>query len=132
MSMTALLVEDNALNRLLFSEVLNLAGFEVVADHTGSEALRLSVDHRPTVALVDLGLPGCPGLEVIRRLRAGITTRRMPIIAVSAFARTEDGLAALNAGADMFFCKPVDTHRLVHALSRLTEPAGESVAGSAA
>ncbi|MEM9783180.1 MAG: response regulator [Pseudomonadota bacterium] len=131
MPMTALLVEDNALNRLLFSEVLSLAGFEVIADHSGSEALRLSIEHRPALAVVDLGLPACPGLEVIRRLRSGITTRRMPIIAVSAFARTEDGLAALNAGADMFFCKPVDTRRLANALTLLTEPAGE-IAGSAA
>ncbi|MEO1471769.1 MAG: response regulator [Pseudomonadota bacterium] len=134
MTMTALLVEDNALNRLLFSEVLTHAGFGVITDPTGADAIAMARRHHPRVALIDLGLPAVSGLDLIRRLRATPMTRSIPVIAVSAFARTEDGLAALNAGADLFFCKPVDTTRLAAALLSLTEESSDTglEAGSAA
>ncbi|MEL6197255.1 MAG: response regulator [Pseudomonadota bacterium] len=136
---TALLVEDNDLNHLLFSEVLRHAGFDVISDRTGAGALRLAgagagkprqtisdsdvaiiERRRPDIAVIDLALPTCSGLEVIRALRADLATATIPIIAVSAFARTADGLSALNAGADVFFCKPVDMTRLSNALDQLT------------
>ncbi|MEL7347307.1 MAG: response regulator [Pseudomonadota bacterium] len=137
MTKTALLVEDNDLNHLLFQEVLTHLGFKVVSDRTGrtskalcqadgrpgsaSRASGKTQDKIPDLAVVDLALPDISGLEVIRSLRAAPRTRDMPIIAVSAFARTQDGLAALNAGADLFFCKPVDVSRLCAALDKLTD-----------
>ncbi|MEM6488493.1 MAG: response regulator [Pseudomonadota bacterium] len=117
----ALLVEDNDLNRLLFSEILIHAGFAVVPDATGESAFELARANALAIAVIDLALPSQPGLQLIRTLRQTPSTRGIPIIAVSAHARTEDGLAALEAGADLFFCKPVDTHRLAAALTALCD-----------
>jgi two-component system cell cycle response regulator DivK len=109
---TALLVEDNALNRLLFAEVLGHAGFSIVADETGERAVALAERWRPAFALVDLGLPRRSGLDVVRALRAHPPTASMPSIVVSAFARPEDEASAYAAGADAYLSKPVDLRRL--------------------
>ncbi|MGF1554148.1 MAG: response regulator [Paracoccaceae bacterium] len=122
MTATALLVEDNALNRLLFAEVLAHEGFDTVVDETGEGAVTLARRHRPAVALVDLGLPGRPGLDVVRSLCALAQDGGLPIIAVSAFAREEDERAAYAAGADLYLSKPVDLHRLQAALASMTPP----------
>ncbi|MEL6210496.1 MAG: response regulator [Pseudomonadota bacterium] len=119
MSKTALVVEDNALNCALFLEILRHAGFATICDTTGAEAQRLAESVRPAIALVDLQLPEASGLDVIRDLRARAQTANIPIIAVSAFARSADGLSALKAGADLYFCKPVDPRRLTAAVEKL-------------
>ncbi|MEL7138985.1 MAG: response regulator [Pseudomonadota bacterium] len=123
MKKTALVVEDNALNCALFLEILRHAGFATICDTTGGEAQRLAESVRPAVALVDLQLPEASGLDVIRDLRAKPVTSGIPVIAVSAFARSADGLAALKAGADLFFCKPVDPRRLTAAVEKLVAEA---------
>ncbi|MEM6678597.1 MAG: response regulator [Pseudomonadota bacterium] len=127
MSPRALVVEDNPLNCALFLEVLRHDGFAPFCDYTGASAQHLAESLNPAVALVDLQLPEVAGLDVIRGLRASRATREIPIVAVSAFARTEDGLGALAAGADLFFCKPVDPRRLSKAILRLTGPVNEAV-----
>lgn len=119
MTKTALLVEDNALNRALFTEVLAHAGFVIVADATGAGAQALARRYRPAVALVDVGLPDNSGLDVVRRLRADPATAAISVIVVSAFARTEDWMAAYDAGADLYLTKPVDMHRLQVVLDTL-------------
>ncbi|MEM7499597.1 MAG: response regulator [Pseudomonadota bacterium] len=119
MPKTALIVEDNALNCALFLEILRHAGYATVCDTTGGEALRLATALRPAIALIDIQLPEASGLDIIRSLRAKPATADIPLIAVSAFARSADGLTTLKAGADLFFCKPVDPRRLTAAVEKL-------------
>ncbi|MEM6944871.1 MAG: response regulator [Pseudomonadota bacterium] len=126
MQKNALVVEDNALNCALFLEILRHAGFAAVCDTTGGGAQNLAEAIRPQIALIDLQLPEGSGLDIIRALRAGPDTAEIPLIAISAFANPEDGLAALNAGADLFFCKPVDPRRLSAAIEKLTQLPAES------
>ncbi|HET6951567.1 MAG TPA: response regulator, partial [Acidimicrobiales bacterium] len=82
---------------------LRARGYQPDAAATGEDALRLAARHHPDVVVLDLGLPGMSGIEVIRGLR-GWTT--VPIIVLSARGAERDKVAALDAGADDYVTKP--------------------------
>jgi two-component system KDP operon response regulator KdpE len=78
-------------------------GYEVDTARDGEVALELASAHRPDVVIVDLGLPGIDGLDVIRGLR---TWSSAPIIVLSAREQEAEKVAALDAGADDYVTKP--------------------------
>ena len=120
-SRSAVIVEDNHLNRRLFAEVLKVAGFDVEAVPDGRRLPEILRGARPDVALIDLQLPYVSGFELIRRLRADPATAALPVIAISGFVRAEDVQSALLAGADLFLPKPVDTETLSASVCRLAQ-----------
>lgn len=104
---------------------LRARGYEVDAAADGSEALRLAARHRPDAVILDLGLPGLTGLEVIGGLR-GWTD--VPIIILSARGAERDKVAALDAGADDYVTKPFGMDELfarLRAAIRRRAPAAE-------
>jgi two-component system, OmpR family, KDP operon response regulator KdpE len=82
---------------------LRARGYEAVLSSTGEEALAAAAKCAPDVVILDLGLPGMSGLEVIRGLR-GWTD--VPIVILSARDAQEEKVAALDAGADDYVTKP--------------------------
>lgn len=104
---------------------LRARGYEVDAAADGSEALRLAARHRPDAVILDLGLPGLTGLEVIGGLR-GWTD--VPIIILSARGAERDKVTALDAGADDYVTKPFGMDELfarLRAAIRRRAPAAE-------
>ena len=114
-----LLVEDDEMNREIFVRRLVGRGYEVIPATTGQEALDLAADHAPTLILMDMGLPVVSGWEVARRLKASSDLRRIPIIALTAYALSEDRDRALESGCDDYESKPVDFDRLIEKIERL-------------
>lgn len=82
---------------------LKALGYQIDSAVSGEEALRKAADHRPDAVILDLGLPGIDGLEVIRGLR-GWTN--VPIIVLSVREAEREKIEALDAGADDFVTKP--------------------------
>ena len=82
---------------------LEALGYRVETAASGEEALRKAADHRPDTVILDLGLPGIDGIEVIRGLR-GWT--RVPIIVLSVRESEREKIAVLDAGADDYVTKP--------------------------
>ena len=78
-------------------------GYEVDTAPDGEVALDLAAQHRPDIVILDLGLPGIDGVEVIRGLR---TWTAVPIIVLSAREQESEKVNALDAGADDFVTKP--------------------------
>ena len=78
-------------------------GDQVIAAADWVEALALAARHRPDIAIVDLGLPDIPGLDVIVGIRGW---SNLPILVLSGRSDTESKVAALDAGADDFIDKP--------------------------
>jgi two-component system, OmpR family, KDP operon response regulator KdpE len=102
---------------------LQAIGYKVDVAHSGEEALKVAADHRPDAVILDLGLPGMDGLEVIQGLR-GWTT--VPIIVLSVRERERDKIAALDAGADDYVTKPFGMGEL---LARLRSALRRATAG---
>jgi two-component system, OmpR family, KDP operon response regulator KdpE len=94
--------DDEQILRALIAN-LRARDYEVLAASTGEEALRLASERHPDAVILDLGLPGMSGIDVIYGLR-GWTA--IPILVLSARDGEEDKIAALDAGADDYISKP--------------------------
>jgi len=100
---TVLVIEDEAPIRCFLRAYLESQNFRLVEAESGEEGIGLAASHQPTLILLDLGLPGMDGLEVIRRIRQWTAT---PILVLSARGREQDKIDALDAGADDYLIKP--------------------------
>jgi two-component system KDP operon response regulator KdpE len=102
---------------------LKALGYRVDTAASGEEALRKAADHRPDTVILDLGLPGIDGIEVIRGLRGW---SKVPIIVLSVRDAEREKIAALDAGADDYVTKPFGMGellaRLRAALRREADP----------
>ncbi len=112
------IVEDNKDVRDLLRLKLRRLGHEVLDAGDGLEGLRVLVDERPDLALVDLGLPGIDGYEVARRAREALG-HELILVAVSGFGQPEDKRRALEAGFDEHMTKPADVNDIESLLMRL-------------
>jgi two-component system KDP operon response regulator KdpE len=98
-----LVVDDEPQIRRALSVNLRARGYEVDTAASGEEALQRAVAHVPDVVVLDLGLPGIDGVQVIHGLR-GWTS--VPIVVLSVRDQERDKVAALDAGADDYVTKP--------------------------
>jgi CheY-like chemotaxis protein len=104
-----LLVEDNALNLELATDLLEACGIEVISANTGEAAVKLAQERGPNLILMDLSLPGMDGLQATAALKANPQTRLIPVVAVTAHAMKGDEQKALDAGCEGYITKPIDT-----------------------
>ena len=105
-----LVAEDEPDIRRLVRDVLEHAGFDVVAAADGPGALHRARTAAPDLVILDLGLPGLDGLDVARSLRR---ESDVPIIMLTARAEESDTLVGLELGADDYIAKPFSTKELV-------------------
>ena len=121
---TILVVDDSVQNLKLFKTILSRGGFTVLTVETGDEALVTARRVLPALVLMDLSLPGTDGLEVTRRFKADPNLASIPVVAVTAWARTEDRERALNAGCADFLAKPVTSKDLLSVARRIVGVTG--------
>ena len=109
-----LVVDDEPDARELVKRVLSDCGAEVMATGSAEEALRYIESQRPDVLVSDIGMPETDGYELLRRVRALGAERggKLPAIALTAFARSEDRTRALRAGFLAHIAKPVEPSEL--------------------
>jgi two-component system response regulator PhoP len=112
-----LVIEDEGVLRHQLRDQLVGAGFEVEDTGDGDEGLYLASDFPFDAAVVDLGLPGTPGLTIVRRLRAAGS--RLPILILTARGRWQDKVEGLEAGADDYLTKPFQFEELTARLRAL-------------
>jgi CheY-like chemotaxis protein len=121
-SARVLIVEDNPLNLKLVRDVLLNAGFDVIESRTGEEGVARAQDSQPDVILMDLQLPGINGTQALRMIRDDPSGADVPVIALTAFAMSEDRDRALLEGFDGYLSKPISVRDLPHEVGRfLTE-----------
>jgi CheY-like chemotaxis protein len=102
-----LVVDDNREFAESCARLLQLAGFEVGIAYDGDSALKVAVESRPSIVLLDIGLPDIDGYEVARRLRSEISLPRFTLIAVTAYSHDEARRQAKASGFDHFIVKPM-------------------------
>lgn len=101
-----LAVDDNEDNLMLITFVLELFGCSFISASDGQTALSLIQDNHPDLILLDIMLPDLDGIEFVSRLRQNPRTKMIPVIAVTAMARTEDRDRILSAGCNDYISKP--------------------------
>ncbi len=109
--MRALIIEDDDDLRMQIVEHLKARGFAVDSAADGNEGLFFATEYPIDMAIVDLGLPGLTGIEIIRRTRAA--GHRFPILILTARDRWQDKVEGLEAGADDYLVKPFHAEELM-------------------
>lgn len=114
-----LIVDDNRDAADSLAEILRLIGCTVKIAYGGEAALALAGDYRPHAALVDLGMPGMNGFDVVRGLRAFHWGAQTLVAAVTGYGSGEDRQRTSTAGFDVHLVKPVDFSALQDLLERV-------------
>jgi PAS domain S-box-containing protein len=124
-------VDDEPDARQLIRRILELHGAEVVQAESAGEGVEVVRGRRPHVVLSDIGMPGEDGYQFLRRLRelppeqGGDT----PVVALTAYARSEDRRRALLAGFQMHMTKPVEPAELLAVVTNLSKKRSSALAG---
>jgi CheY-like chemotaxis protein/HPt (histidine-containing phosphotransfer) domain-containing protein len=114
-----LLVDDNATNRKVASQILMKAGCEVLMASSGQEAISiLQKDANFDLVLMDIQMPEMDGMETTRRLKALNLAALPPIVAMTAYAMKEDRERFLAAGMDDYLAKPIRAQQIIQMVSR--------------
>ncbi len=118
-----LVVDDEADTRELLKVGISQCGAEVTTAASAQEALEVIEKARPEILISDIGMPDEDGYELIKKVRAlpADGGGRVPAIALTAYARTEDRLRALRAGYQMHVTKPVELSELVAVIASLIQ-----------
>jgi DNA-binding response OmpR family regulator len=108
-----LVAEDEHDLRALVSNTLEDAGLEVMAASDGAEALRLALDRRPDLAVLDVRMPKLSGLDVTTRIREIGDLAQTPVLLLTAATEKEDVARGFEAGAHGYLEKPFSPFELV-------------------
>lgn len=115
---TVLLVEDNDQNRMLFHDLLEAKGYEVLEARTGMEGWRVARERHPAIILMDIQLPDISGLEVTQWLKSDEDLKSIPVVAVTIFATEVDRRNFLAKGCDGFIPKPIIVSNFLETVER--------------
>jgi len=118
-----LVAEDNPVNCLLITRLLQKQGYTYTVASTGAEALALLAKERPDCILMDVQMPVMTGLEATAAIREKERTHggHIPIVAMTAHAMTGDREKCLAAGMDGYVSKPVNVHDLFGTIERVLD-----------
>jgi DNA-binding response OmpR family regulator len=106
MSELILVADDDDDILLLVTTRLRRDGFDVVQASSGDKALELAREKRPRLAVLDIGMPGLDGLEVLEQIRADEELRDMRVLLLTAKAQESDVRRGYETGADAYVKKP--------------------------
>jgi len=121
-----LVVEDFEDSRFMMRRLLEMAGYNVLEASDGEQAVKIAVEARPVLILMDLSLPKLDGLAATRQIRKKKGLKAVPIVAVSAHDSPESRTEALAAGCDEYVTKPIDFDHLTKLLERFLSSGGHS------
>jgi CheY-like chemotaxis protein len=111
---TVLYIEDNFHNRRIVRKILQSRGYSLIEAEDGISGLAMVQELKPPLVLLDIGLPGMDGLEVVGRIKTDAELREIPVIALTASAMRGDKERFLAAGCDDYLSKPIQAMELIN------------------
>ena len=111
-----LLIDDDEMTLIFMRKMLEDSGFPVVATADGPHGIELFKEHHPQLVLLDIGLPGMSGLQVLRELRS--LDPEAQVVIISGYKSDVTVRQALDSGAHEFIEKPVDARILLEKVRR--------------
>ena len=115
---TILVVEDQEDNRQILRDLLESAGFRMIEAHDGAQALAMARSERPDLILMDIQLPEVSGLEVTKWLKDDQDLKRIPVVAVTAFAMKGDEERIREGGCEAYLSKPISVGKFIETVRR--------------
>ena len=118
---TILIIEDNEKNMKLARDVLQAKGYATLEAVNGEDGVRLALEHKPDLVLMDIQLPDINGVEAFRRIRANADTAKVPVVAFTASVTPMDRHRITDAGFDGFIGKPVNLKEFLETVRHTLE-----------
>jgi two-component system cell cycle response regulator DivK len=118
---TILIVEDNEKNMKLARDVLQARGYVTLEAVTGEDGVRMAIEKKPDLVLMDIQLPGINGIEALRQVRADPECARIPIVAFTASVMSSDRSQITAAGFDGFLGKPINLKEFLETVKQVLE-----------
>lgn len=116
-----LIVEDNDKNRKMLVDILGYYGYEIMEAVNGSAAIKIAKEQRPALIIMDMQMPIMDGFTATRILKNNPETKDIKIIVATSYAMTGDRERILEAGADAYIPKPINTRELPEKVKKLLE-----------
>ena len=117
---TVLLIDDNPKLIKLFHEALSeLTDFNIQVAMDGIAGLERIYELQPTVAVIDVKMPGLDGNQLVRTIRGDPDTASLPLIIMTAMAQEKDILLGMVSGVDVYLTKPVLPSELIAAIQKV-------------
>jgi len=110
---TVLIADDEPSVRMLVQATIDADGYNVIEATDGNEAWSLIQEHRPSLVLLDVRMPGRTGLEILRAIKAEPNLVATKVILLTASAQESEINAGLVAGADFYLTKPFSPRDLL-------------------
>jgi two-component system cell cycle response regulator DivK len=132
MKKTVLIVEDNELNMKLFHDLLQAHDIDTIQTRNGHEVMGLARARQPDLIIMDIQLPEISGLEVTKMLKDDPDLRRIPVVAVTAFAMKGDEQKIREGGCEDYISKPISVGRFIEVIKSHLERASAPEAALAA
>jgi two-component system, cell cycle response regulator DivK len=117
-----LIVDDYEDSRHMMRKLLEMIGYSVLEADNGLDAVRLTQQKRPSLVIMDLGLPVLSGIEAARMIRETPETSEIPIIILSAYDAASARAEAIACRCNSFLTKPVDYATLEKTIQTLLAP----------
>ena len=117
-----LIIENEVSNRILVERVLSTRGYRCISASHGREALQILEHEHVDLILTDLSMPVLDGYRTTQLIRARPGMEKVPIIAVTAFALSDEGEAARRIGCTEYLTKPFKPKQLLEVVERLLLP----------
>jgi CheY-like chemotaxis protein len=117
-----LYIEDNKTNAMLVTKVLqNIEDVELYCAASGEEGIELARSMSPDLVLLDIGLPGMSGYDVLRHIREDSSLAGTRVVAMTASASEDDVAVGVQVGFDAYLTKPFDIRHFLRLLDKLLD-----------
>jgi len=108
-----LVIEDDPVERQVLLQALKNSGYVSYGAQTGEEGLTLFKKVKPDVVLLDVVLPGIDGWDVLKKIKSGPLSRKVPVIMITAKSENTDKITGYEIGADFYVTKPYNISKLL-------------------
>jgi len=116
-----LIVEDDPKNLKLVRDLLQVSGYVTIEATNGKLGVEAAKEQKPALILMDIQMPVMDGLQATRFLKSDEETKKIPIVALTAYAMKGDEERMIEAGCDGYIPKPIDTKSFLEKVSALLQ-----------
>lgn len=121
MAKKILIVDDDLNNMVLFSDLLQVVGYEIIEATNGKQGIELAKARQPDLILLDIQMPVMDGYQAIKFLKRDTLTKNIPVIALTSYAMKGDREKLLGIGYDAYIPKPVIIDELLREVKELLQ-----------
>ena len=114
-----LLIEDERLHRITAAKILSESGYRVITAEDSCQGFEFALEYKPSVIILDLGLPAGGGLMVLKRMKNSVYTRDIPVIVLTAMQNQKYKSEVLDVGVEAFLEKPCPENILLPTIQEI-------------